>query len=261
MSQSQRIRLPSINELTSKSPITDSNVSHSTSTSPKLNDTSRILPAISTPSFRYPQTTPSNYVFTRKPKLSPTIPYESVPVSQNNYQYYQYSNNSYPAPPPPPPPQQIQQVQQQGPPVFYQPIYYQPHNLPQQTPANIQYAVPEVINRPTNKCHRCGTTETPEWRRGPNGVRTLCNACGLFHAKLVKRKGAALAAEEVLNNKVTKGKNGRRILIKKHELNENIIKKTNHISGGLYGPQQVHSQIHYNNYGSNYRPQMPLIRH
>lgn len=108
-------------------------------------------------------------------------------------------------------------------PIYYHPVYYHhgvagSQMLPHQQPP--QYAVPEVINRPTNKCHRCGTTETPEWRRGPNGVRTLCNACGLFHAKLVKRKGAALAAEEVLNNKVTKGKNGRRISIKKHMLLE-----------------------------------------
>lgn len=78
------------------------------------------------------------------------------------------------------------------------------------------FNAPEVINRPMNECHRCGTTETPEWRRGPNGLRTLCNACGLFHAKLVKRKGAALAAEEVLNNKVFKGKNGRRVCVKGH---------------------------------------------
>jgi hypothetical protein len=26
--------------------------------------------------------------------------------------------------------------------------------------------------------------ETPEWRRGPLGPRTLCNACGLIYAKL-----------------------------------------------------------------------------
>ncbi|CAO3683019.1 unnamed protein product [Rhizopus stolonifer] len=29
------------------------------------------------------------------------------------------------------------------------------------------------------RCHSCNTTETPEWRRGPDGARTLCNACGL----------------------------------------------------------------------------------
>lgn len=26
-------------------------------------------------------------------------------------------------------------------------------------------------------CRNCGTNETPEWRRGPGGARTLCNAC------------------------------------------------------------------------------------
>ncbi|KAG1153021.1 hypothetical protein G6F38_000009 [Rhizopus arrhizus] len=36
------------------------------------------------------------------------------------------------------------------------------------------------------KCHSCHTSETPEWRRGPNGARTLCNACGLNYAKLAK---------------------------------------------------------------------------
>lgn len=99
-------------------------------------------------------------------------------------------------------------------PTFYQRQPMFPHGT---SVSGQHFVVPEVINKPNNKCHRCGTTETPEWRRGPNGVRTLCNACGLFHAKLVKRKGAALAADEVLNNKVCKGKNGRRISIKRHD--------------------------------------------
>ncbi|KAI8067707.1 uncharacterized protein B0P05DRAFT_203567 [Gilbertella persicaria] len=29
------------------------------------------------------------------------------------------------------------------------------------------------------RCHSCNISETPEWRRGPDGARTLCNACGL----------------------------------------------------------------------------------
>lgn len=29
------------------------------------------------------------------------------------------------------------------------------------------------------KCAYCGVTETPQWRRGPSGKRTLCNACGV----------------------------------------------------------------------------------
>ena len=39
------------------------------------------------------------------------------------------------------------------------------------------------------RCQQCGTTSTPEWRRGPNGFRTLCNACGLYHAKMARKKG------------------------------------------------------------------------
>jgi hypothetical protein len=31
----------------------------------------------------------------------------------------------------------------------------------------------------SQRCHSCNRAETPEWRRGPDGARTLCNACGL----------------------------------------------------------------------------------
>ena len=34
-------------------------------------------------------------------------------------------------------------------------------------------------NAPPGRCHSCNRAETPEWRRGPDGARTLCNACGL----------------------------------------------------------------------------------
>ncbi|KAB2580498.1 White collar-2 protein [Lasiodiplodia theobromae] len=36
-------------------------------------------------------------------------------------------------------------------------------------------------------CSRCGTVESPEWRAGPDGPKTLCNACGLKYAKEQKR--------------------------------------------------------------------------
>lgn len=36
-------------------------------------------------------------------------------------------------------------------------------------------------------CKSCGVTTTPEWRKGPTGPRTLCNACGLLYAKLCKK--------------------------------------------------------------------------
>lgn len=40
---------------------------------------------------------------------------------------------------------------------------------------------------PPGRCHSCNRAETPEWRRGPDGARTLCNACGLHWAKLSRK--------------------------------------------------------------------------
>ncbi|KAG0307168.1 hypothetical protein BGZ98_000922 [Dissophora globulifera] len=41
---------------------------------------------------------------------------------------------------------------------------------------------------PPGRCLSCDSSDTPEWRRGPDGARTLCNACGLHYAKLLKRQ-------------------------------------------------------------------------
>lgn len=37
-------------------------------------------------------------------------------------------------------------------------------------------------------CRDCGTVDSPEWRRGPLGPKTLCNACGLRWAKKNKQQ-------------------------------------------------------------------------
>ncbi|TVY54064.1 GATA zinc finger domain-containing protein, partial [Lachnellula suecica] len=54
------------------------------------------------------------------------------------------------------------------------------------------YGGPESKKRrgraaPPGRCHSCNRAETPEWRRGPDGARTLCNACGLHYAKLTRK--------------------------------------------------------------------------
>ncbi|CAG8726768.1 uncharacterized protein OCT59_014656 [Rhizophagus irregularis] len=41
---------------------------------------------------------------------------------------------------------------------------------------------------PPKRCHSCNVSETPEWRRGPDGARTLCNACGLHFAKMARNR-------------------------------------------------------------------------
>ena len=35
-------------------------------------------------------------------------------------------------------------------------------------------------------CLICGETDTPEWRRGPEGKNTLCNACGVSFAQKLR---------------------------------------------------------------------------
>ncbi|KAI1451958.1 hypothetical protein F4805DRAFT_449242 [Annulohypoxylon moriforme] len=40
-------------------------------------------------------------------------------------------------------------------------------------------------------CTDCGTLDSPEWRKGPSGPKTLCNACGLRWAKKEKKKSAS----------------------------------------------------------------------
>ncbi|PYH46727.1 GATA transcription factor LreB [Aspergillus saccharolyticus JOP 1030-1] len=37
-------------------------------------------------------------------------------------------------------------------------------------------------------CTDCGTSDSPEWRKGPEGPKTLCNACGLRWAKREKKR-------------------------------------------------------------------------
>lgn len=47
---------------------------------------------------------------------------------------------------------------------------------------------------PQYVCVTCGRTDSPEWRKGPLGAKTLCNACGLRWAKRNQKKKAETAA-------------------------------------------------------------------
>ncbi|EGC39955.1 hypothetical protein DICPUDRAFT_96381 [Dictyostelium purpureum] len=42
------------------------------------------------------------------------------------------------------------------------------------------------VDKDSLKCYQCNTSNTPEWRKGPDGPATLCNACGLAYAKKQK---------------------------------------------------------------------------
>lgn len=61
------------------------------------------------------------------------------------------------------------------------------------TPPRVGGGTTRPLVRPpgdVDKCRGCGTRESPEWRKGENGVKDLCNACGLKLARAVaKREG------------------------------------------------------------------------
>jgi hypothetical protein len=46
-----------------------------------------------------------------------------------------------------------------------------------------------LLDLAVRRCFQCHTDTTPYWRRGPAGMNTLCNACGLRFAKLNKKQG------------------------------------------------------------------------
>ncbi|SOV07127.1 uncharacterized protein UDID_01348 [Ustilago sp. UG-2017a] len=43
-------------------------------------------------------------------------------------------------------------------------------------------------HNPNKACTGCGKVNSPEWRRGPSGHKTLCNACGLRYARSLTRR-------------------------------------------------------------------------
>ncbi|KAI7862079.1 hypothetical protein BDF14DRAFT_1886457 [Spinellus fusiger] len=50
-----------------------------------------------------------------------------------------------------------------------------------------------------NCCESCNTDSSPEWRRGPSGHKTLCNACGLRYARSVARQGKLVLQQHQLH--------------------------------------------------------------
>eukprot|EP01096_Ripella_sp_DP13-Kostka_P000981 TRINITY_DN1115_c0_g1_i2.p1 TRINITY_DN1115_c0_g1~~TRINITY_DN1115_c0_g1_i2.p1 ORF type:complete len:358 (+),score=119.45 TRINITY_DN1115_c0_g1_i2:107-1180(+) len=45
-------------------------------------------------------------------------------------------------------------------------------------------------------CRHCKTTQTPEWRRGPDGRKSLCNACGLFFSEMMRKEEQLTSGSE-----------------------------------------------------------------
>ncbi|GLT80265.1 hypothetical protein SLA2020_517160 [Shorea laevis] len=63
---------------------------------------------------------------------------------------------------------------------------------------------PEIV------CRHCGISEksTPMMRRGPEGPRTLCNACGLMWANKGTLRDLSRAAPQAGNSSLNRDENG-----------------------------------------------------
>ncbi|KAH3673479.1 hypothetical protein WICPIJ_009752 [Wickerhamomyces pijperi] len=67
-------------------------------------------------------------------------------------------------------------------------------------------SIKHAKTNPEDKCTQCSSRETPEWRRGPAGPRTLCNACGLFFGKLINKYQDEEIAKEIMRKRKEGGK-------------------------------------------------------
>ncbi|KAF9172419.1 hypothetical protein BGX21_003819 [Mortierella sp. AD011] len=60
------------------------------------------------------------------------------------------------------------------------------------------------VQQEEKACESCGTTNSPEWRRGQSGKKDLCNACGLRYSRSVARQNRQ--AQKQLDGKAVKPK-------------------------------------------------------
>lgn len=52
------------------------------------------------------------------------------------------------------------------------------------------------VDEEIHVCTDCGTVDSPEWRKGPQGPKTLCNACGLRYAKRSRKSKASIPEDD-----------------------------------------------------------------
>lgn len=56
-------------------------------------------------------------------------------------------------------------------------------------------------------CTKCGATKTPQWREGPYGPKTLCNACGVKRTRKLRAEQDGHKRKRTLNSSIVKGGN------------------------------------------------------
>lgn len=60
--------------------------------------------------------------------------------------------------------------------------------------------------KPHAPCSHCGATETPLWRKGPEGNNSLCNSCGVYYMRKRTLEGKVINKNAIHRKRLKKPK-------------------------------------------------------
>ncbi|KAI0510209.1 hypothetical protein KFK09_010810 [Dendrobium nobile] len=139
------------------------------------------IPNSTTPST--PDAKPENKTASLSRSSSP-ISVLLLPTSSSSSSSSSSSNSITDISPPPPPPASVPgraRTKRPRPPSFSARPFIPPSsNTPISSPAATKKMKRDLDSVPSmRKCSHCDIQKTPQWRAGPMGPKTLCNACGV----------------------------------------------------------------------------------
>lgn len=112
---------------------------------------------------------------------------------------------------------------------------------PAQDPMTLKQS--ELENKKTRTikaCEACQVTSTPQWRRGPSGARTLCNACGVKYSQgrplVLKQKSACKKDESMIKDDSLAVQDK---IYYKNTLESNVIRRQASLNGQPLGSQEI----------------------
>ncbi|KAK9742104.1 hypothetical protein RND81_03G148600 [Saponaria officinalis] len=105
----------------------------------------------------------------------------------------------------------------------------------------------DLPNGEVRRCLHCATDKTPQWRTGPMGPKTLCNACGVRYksGRLVPEYRPAASPTFVLT---------------KHSNSHRKVMELRRQKDLLRQQQHIHEQQHHHHY-HHHQQQQQLINH
>jgi hypothetical protein len=109
-------------------------------------------------------------------------------------------------------------------------------------------------------CTRCGTLRSPEWRKGPHGPKTLCNACGcksfLFRRSVSTAKTGSTLGKRIDTKRKAYPLNTRRYILDLLKLRSGVSKSTCALSSYVELPCSTSITLRHGTHARFGRPQL-----